>query len=60
MTVTETRVQVMRKGTKSYRTITGATVVPAPAPDYVRIELPETFKPAAGDTMRTVFKVVTP
>jgi hypothetical protein len=60
MTVTETRVQVQRKGSGKYVGISGATVAPATEPDLLNITLPETFKLNAGDKLRTVFTVVTP
>jgi hypothetical protein len=60
MTVTEARVQVQRKGTVKFVGISGATVEPAPEPDYLRVTLPETFKLNPGDKLRTVFTVVTP
>jgi hypothetical protein len=59
MTVTETRVQVQRKGSSKFVTIAGAKVVPEVGQD-VAIWLPETFKLNAGDKLRTVFTVVTP
>jgi hypothetical protein len=60
MTVTDTRVQVQRKGTTKFVTIKDATVAPAESPDYLRITLPTTLKLNPGDLLRTVFRVVTP
>ena len=60
MTVTESRVQVQRKGTAKFVTIKDATVAAATPPDYLRITLPTTFKLNAGDTLRTVFTVLKP